>query len=65
MKIGEAGGEVILVSRTREKLEEVAKQVEDAGGTAHVHPADLSDLDGGRPGGGRGARDRTAASTCW
>ena len=45
VKIGEAGGEVILVSRTREKLEEVAKQVEDAGGTAHVHPADLSDLD--------------------
>ena len=45
VKIGEAGGEVILVSRTREKLEEVAKQVEAAGGTAHVHPADLSDLD--------------------
>ena len=45
VKIGEAGGEVILVSRTREKLEEVAKQVEEAGGTAHVHPADLSDLD--------------------
>ena len=45
MKVGEAGGEVILVSRTREKLEEVAKQVEEAGGTAHVHPADLSDLD--------------------
>jgi short-subunit dehydrogenase len=45
LKIGEAGGEVLLVSRTREKLEEVAKQVEEAGGTAHVHPADLSDLD--------------------
>ena len=45
VKVGEAGGEVILVSRTREKLEEVAKQVEEAGGTAHVHPADLSDLD--------------------
>ena len=45
MKVGEAGGEVILVSRTREKLEEVAKQVEEAGGTAHVHPADLSDLE--------------------
>ncbi len=44
VKIGEAGGEVILVSRTREKLEEVAKLVEEAGGTAHVHPADLSDL---------------------
>ena len=45
LKIGEAGGEVILVSRTREKLEEVAKQVEERGGTAHVHPADLSDLE--------------------
>ena len=45
IRVGEAGGTVILVSRTREKLEEVAKQVEDAGGTAHVHPADLSDLE--------------------
>ncbi|HEY8769712.1 MAG TPA: SDR family oxidoreductase [Thermoleophilaceae bacterium] len=45
LKIGEAGGEVLLVSRTREKLEEVAKQVEERGGTAHVHPCDLSDLD--------------------
>jgi NAD(P)-dependent dehydrogenase (short-subunit alcohol dehydrogenase family) len=45
LKIGEAGGEVILVSRTREKLEEVAKQVEERGGTAHVHPCDLSDLE--------------------
>src|SRR3954462_5810132 len=45
LKIGDAGGEVLLVSRTREKLEEVAKQVEEKGGTAHVHPADLSDLE--------------------
>ncbi len=45
IKVGEAGGTVILVSRTREKLEEVAKRVEEAGGTAHVHPADLSDLE--------------------
>jgi NAD(P)-dependent dehydrogenase (short-subunit alcohol dehydrogenase family) len=45
LKIGEAGGELLLVSRTREKLEEVARQVEEAGGTAHVHPCDLSDLD--------------------
>jgi short-subunit dehydrogenase len=33
------------VSRTREKLEEVAEQVRERGGEAHVHPADLSDLD--------------------
>jgi NAD(P)-dependent dehydrogenase (short-subunit alcohol dehydrogenase family) len=45
LKIGEAGGEVLLVSRTREKLEEVAAQVEEAGGKAHVHPADLSELE--------------------
>ncbi len=45
LKVGEAGGEVLLVSRTREKLEEVARQVEEAGGTAHVHPCDLSELD--------------------
>jgi short-subunit dehydrogenase len=45
VKIGEAGGEVLLVSRTREKLEGVARQVEDAGGKAHVHPADLSSLE--------------------
>jgi NAD(P)-dependent dehydrogenase (short-subunit alcohol dehydrogenase family) len=36
---------VLLVSRTREKLEDVARQVEARGGTAHVHPADLSDLE--------------------
>jgi len=45
LRVGEAGGEVILVSRTREKLEEVAEQVRAAGGTAHVHPADLSELE--------------------
>jgi NAD(P)-dependent dehydrogenase (short-subunit alcohol dehydrogenase family) len=45
LKIGEAGGEVMLVSRTREKLEEVAEQVKERGGTAHVHPCDLSDLE--------------------
>jgi NAD(P)-dependent dehydrogenase (short-subunit alcohol dehydrogenase family) len=45
LKIGEAGGEVLLVSRTREKLDEVARQVGEAGGTAHVHPCDLSDLE--------------------
>ena len=44
LQVGEAGGEVLLVSRTREKLEELATEIEELGGTAHVHPADLSDL---------------------
>jgi NAD(P)-dependent dehydrogenase (short-subunit alcohol dehydrogenase family) len=43
LKVGEAGGNVMLVARTREKLEAVAREVEERGGTAHVHPADLSD----------------------
>ncbi len=45
LKLAEAGGEVILVSRTREKLEQVAKQMESLGGKPHVHPTDLSDID--------------------
>jgi NAD(P)-dependent dehydrogenase (short-subunit alcohol dehydrogenase family) len=44
-KVGEAGGEVLLVSRTREKLDAPAPEIEELGGTAHVHPADLSDLE--------------------
>src|SRR3954467_6147613 len=44
-RIGEAGGEVMLVSRTREKLEELGREIEELGVTAHVHPADLSDMD--------------------
>ena len=45
LKLGEAGAEVILVSRTREKLDEVANEVEERGGVAHVHPCDLSELE--------------------
>jgi len=45
VKIADAGGIVLLVSRTREKLEEVQAQIEEGGGTAHVHPCDLSDSD--------------------
>jgi short-subunit dehydrogenase len=45
LKIGEAGGTVLLVARTKEKLDEVAQQIEDLGGIAYVHPANLSDTD--------------------
>ena len=42
LQIGAAGGEVILVARGAEKLAETAEAVEAAGGTAHVHPTDLT-----------------------
>src|SRR5262249_19775106 len=45
LEIGKAGGTVLLVARTQEKLEEVAREVELLGGTGHVHRCDLTDLD--------------------
>ena len=45
IKCGEAGAEVLLVARTPEKLEETRAEIEEAGGTAHIHQCDLSDLD--------------------
>jgi NAD(P)-dependent dehydrogenase (short-subunit alcohol dehydrogenase family) len=43
-KLGAAGGEIVLVARSRDKLEETAAAVQIAGGTAHVYPCDLTDL---------------------
>ncbi len=45
VKIAAAGGVPILVARSRDKLEEVQKEIESRGGTAHVYTADLSDND--------------------
>jgi NAD(P)-dependent dehydrogenase (short-subunit alcohol dehydrogenase family) len=45
IRCGEAGAEVLLVARTPEKLEETRAEIEEAGGTAHIHQCDLSDLD--------------------
>jgi NAD(P)-dependent dehydrogenase (short-subunit alcohol dehydrogenase family) len=45
MKIADAGGVVLLVARTPEKLEATREQIEAGGGTAYVHPCDLSDPD--------------------
>ena len=44
-KIAAAGGEVVLVARTRENLDKVADDIREAGGVAHVYPCDLSDMD--------------------
>jgi short-subunit dehydrogenase len=43
LQIGRAHGTVLLVARTRKKLEEAAEEVREAGGEAFVHPCDLSD----------------------
>jgi short-subunit dehydrogenase len=45
LAIGRAGGQVLLVARTRDKLEAIADEVYESGGVAYVHPCDLSDLD--------------------
>jgi NAD(P)-dependent dehydrogenase (short-subunit alcohol dehydrogenase family) len=45
LRVGAAGGKVILVARTVEKLEETKRDIEDLGGMAYVHRADLSNMD--------------------
>src|SRR5947209_5656072 len=44
-RVGAVRGEVVLVARGREKLEQTAERIEAAGGRAHVYPCDLTDLD--------------------
>jgi NAD(P)-dependent dehydrogenase (short-subunit alcohol dehydrogenase family) len=44
IKCGAAGADVLLVARTPEKLEETKREIEEAGGTAHIHQCDLSDI---------------------
>lgn len=43
-KLAAAGAKVILVARTKEKLDETQAIIQKAGGEAHVYPCDLSDL---------------------
>ena len=45
LKVGEAGGVVLLVARTEQKLIEVKREVELLGGTAYVHRCDLGEPD--------------------
>jgi len=45
IQVGEAGAKVVLIARTREKLDEVAAIIRERGGEAYVHPADLTDVD--------------------
>ncbi|MFL5843663.1 MAG: SDR family oxidoreductase [Solirubrobacteraceae bacterium] len=45
LKVAAAGGIPLLVARGVEKLEEVKAEIEKAGGTAHIYPTDLTDMD--------------------
>ena len=45
LKIAAAGGIPLLVSRGRDKLEELKAEIEEKGGTAYVYPADLGDME--------------------
>jgi NAD(P)-dependent dehydrogenase (short-subunit alcohol dehydrogenase family) len=44
LRVGAAGGRVILVARTADKLEQTKQEIEDLGGIAFVHRCDLSDM---------------------
>nr|WP_040736110.1 SDR family NAD(P)-dependent oxidoreductase [Nocardia tenerifensis] len=44
-KLGAAGAVVLLVARSADDLNRVAAEIEGEGGTAHVYPADLTDMD--------------------
>ena len=45
LKIGEAGGTMLLVARTKAKLDELAEEIEDLGGIAYSCPCNLTDMD--------------------
>ena len=45
LKVAQAGGIPVLVARGKDKLEETRSAIELRGGTAHVFPCDLSDLE--------------------
>jgi len=45
LRVAAAGATTVLVSRGREKLDEVSAEIEAAGGRAAVYPTDLSDVE--------------------
>jgi NAD(P)-dependent dehydrogenase (short-subunit alcohol dehydrogenase family) len=45
VKVADAGATVLLVARSVDKLEETKREIETAGGVAHIHRCDMSDMD--------------------
>ena len=43
IKLAGAGGKLLLVARSEEKLGDIAARIAEHGGVAHAHPADLAD----------------------
>jgi NAD(P)-dependent dehydrogenase (short-subunit alcohol dehydrogenase family) len=45
VKVADAGATVLLVARSVDKLEETKQEIETAGGVAHIHRCDMSDME--------------------
>jgi NAD(P)-dependent dehydrogenase (short-subunit alcohol dehydrogenase family) len=45
VKVADAGATVLLVARSEDKLEETKREIEAAGGIAHIHRCDMSDIE--------------------
>jgi short-subunit dehydrogenase len=45
VKVADAGATVLLVARSVDKLEETKTEIERAGGVAHIHRCDMSDIE--------------------
>jgi short-subunit dehydrogenase len=45
VKVADAGATVLLVARSADKLEETKAEIERAGGVAHIHRCDMSDIE--------------------
>ncbi|MEX2106161.1 MAG: SDR family oxidoreductase [Solirubrobacterales bacterium] len=45
VKVADAGATVLLVARSVEKLEETKQEILAAGGSAHIHRCDMSDIE--------------------
>jgi NAD(P)-dependent dehydrogenase (short-subunit alcohol dehydrogenase family) len=45
VKVAAAGATVLLVARSLDKLEETKAEIEAAGGVAHIHSCDMSDVE--------------------
>ena len=45
VKVADAGATVLLVARSVDKLEDTKREIEAAGGIAHIHRCDLADME--------------------